>query len=129
LPNERLKLGRRVDFFHHPGKSAFGQRSKRVRRDRRQQLGRDERGLPEFLFGQRRDNFGGKRRIFQDHRLEISPERGFDRRNEWFFHFDERRERAGDGGQNSLGIIQSLEQILRSLREFFAFVVDLLTDF
>ena len=53
--------------------------------------------------------------------MQVAAERASTRGNKFFLDFNEGSERAGQRGQDAIGIAESLQQRLRALRETFAF--------
>ena len=57
--------------------------------------------------------------------MQISPQRGFDRRNEFSIDIKMRNKRAGNRVAKFFAIVHALENSLRALREAFAFFIEL----
>ena len=69
------------------------------------------------------DDFGRELTVLQDDGVQVSPEGGLNRGNEFFLDFDEGGECAGQRGQNASRVVESAQDGLRAFGEAFAFGV------
>ena len=89
------------------------------------ELRREQCGLSQFLFGQAINNLLGALPVLQNHRVQIPPKRRFDRRNKFSIDIDLTNERTDNQIAKTIGIVQAFEHGLRTLRESFAFRIEL----
>ena len=83
----------------------------------------NECGLTQLLFIQIRNDFRCARVVAQNQRMQISAQRSFDRRDEFMRNVELGRQRA------SKFKLFTLQQRLRTLRQSFAFLIELTQNF
>ena len=75
------------------------------------------------------ENLGSEAGVLQDDGVHVATEGGFERGDEFAIDIEAGDERPGKRGTDALGIVEAFQNSLRTLREAFAFFVELLQDF
>src|SRR5262249_27738743 len=128
-PHKRFNRTGRDNFVDRPGQRTSWQTLADGFVRRSAEFWNEQSSLPKFLLGEPGDNIFGALCVLRDNRVQISAERGFDRRNKFWIDIDLSNERADDRSTIALGVVQTFEDSLRPLSESFAFGIQLAQNF